>query len=97
MSRPLDDRDGPALHIELDELLSGVDLAVTASNSPTWAEFIGRVRIPVAEGVEVFHYAEPVRLDGIVNELYRIRGDLPVERHRVELPARARSTAGGSV
>jgi hypothetical protein len=78
VSRPLDDRDGPALHVELDELLSGVDLAVTASNSPTWAEFIGRVRIPVAEGVEVFHCAEP-------------------ERHRVELPARARSTAGGSV
>ena len=97
MSRPLEDRDGPALHVELGQLLSGVDLAFTASNGPTWAESIVRGRIPVAEGVEVIHDAEPVRPDGIVNELYRIRDDLPVERHRVELPARARSTAGGSV
>lgn len=97
MSRPPEDREGLDLHVEFDQLLSGVDLAFTASNGPTWAEFIVRGRILVAEGMEVFHYAEPVRLDGIVNELYRIRDDGPVERHRVELPRRARSAAGGSV
>jgi hypothetical protein len=97
VSRPLEDRDGPALHVDFDQLLPGVDFAFTASSGPTWAESIVRGRIPVAEGVEVFHYAEPVRLDGIVNELYMIRDDGPVERHRVELPERARSTAGGSV
>jgi len=78
VSRPLEDRDRPALRVEFDQLLSGVDIAFTASSGPTWAESIVRGRIPVAEGVEVFHYAEP-------------------ERHRVELPAHARSTAGGSV
>jgi hypothetical protein len=78
VSRPLEGRDGPDLHVEFDQLLSGVDLAFTASNGPTWAEFIVRGRIPVAEGVEVFHYAEP-------------------EQHRVALPTRARSAAGGSV
>jgi hypothetical protein len=86
----------PDLDVEPDELLFGLDLAFTASNAPTWAEFIVRVRTPVAEGREVYHYAKAVRLDGIANELYRIRDDRPVERHRVSLPAGARPSTGGS-
>jgi hypothetical protein len=85
----------PDLDVEPEQLLSGVNLAFTASNSPTWAEFIVRARTPIAEGVDVYHYSKAVRLDGIVNEVYRIRDDLPVETRRVDLPVRARSATGG--
>ena len=90
---------GPILFPDLDcepgELLSRVELAFTACNAPTWAEFIVRVRTSVAEDVEVYHYSKAVRLDGIVNEFYRIRDDSPVETRRVELPARASAATGG--
>jgi hypothetical protein len=86
----------PDLDCEPDELLSRLELAFTACNAPTWAEFIVRARTPVADDVDVYHYSKPVRLDGIVNEFYRLRDDRPVESHRVELPARASSATGGS-
>ena len=81
---------GPILFPDLDrrpeELLPRVELAFTASNAPDWAEFIVRVRTAIAEGVEVYHYSKIVRLDGIVNELYRIREGSPAGTRRVELP-----------
>lgn len=81
---------GPILFPDLDceptELLSRVELAFTAMNAPDWAEFIVRVRTPIAQDVEVDHYARPVRLDGIVNELYRVPVGGPGESRRVELP-----------
>lgn len=76
----------PGLECEPDELLSRVELAFTASNAPDWAEFIVRVRTSIAEDVEVYHYSKAVRLDGIVNELYRIRPDGAAETLVVELP-----------
>jgi hypothetical protein len=57
-------------------------------NSPDWAEFIVRVRTLIADDVEVYHYSKTVRLDGIVNELFRIRPDAPGESRVVELPTR---------
>jgi hypothetical protein len=86
----------PNLDCEPDELLSRLELAFTASNAPTWADFIVRVRTPIADDVDVYHYSKPVRLDGIVNEFYRVRHDRPVEPHRVELPARTSGATGGS-
>jgi hypothetical protein len=86
----------PDLDCEPGELLSRIELAFTACNAPTWAEFIVRVRTPIADGVEVYHYAKSVRLDDIVNEFYRIRDDRPVESRRVELPVSAPAASGGS-
>lgn len=79
----------PDLECEPGELLSRVELAFTAMNAPDWAEFIIRVRTPIADGVDVYHYSKAVRLDGIVNELYRIRPDSPAETRVVELPTPA--------
>lgn len=86
----------PDLDCEPDELLSRLELAFTACNAPTWAEFIIRVPTPIAADVEVYHYSKAVRLDGIVNEFYRIRDDGPVEPHRVELPVHAPATGGSA-
>jgi hypothetical protein len=84
----------PDLGAEPDELLSRVELAFTAANAPTWAELVVRTRTPVADGTEVYHYARIVRLDGIVNEFYRIVEGGLLEPHRVELPARTSATGG---
>ena len=84
----------PDLDCEPEELLSRLELAFTAANDPTWAEFIVRVRTPVVDDVEVYHYSKAVRLDGIVNEFYRIPTDRPGEPHRVELSAREPATGG---
>jgi hypothetical protein len=86
----------PDLDCEPEELLSRLELAFTACNAPTWAEFIVRARTPIADDIEVYHYSKAVRLDGMVNEFYRVRDDSPVKPHRVELPARAPSAPGGS-
>lgn len=79
----------PDLDAEPDELLSRVELAFTAANALDWAEFIVRVRTPIADDVEVYHYSKTVRLDGIVNEFYLVRPDAPAETTVVELPTRA--------
>ena len=79
----------PDLECEPDELLSRVELAFSAMNAPDWAECIVRVRTPIADEVEVYHYSKPVRLDGIVNELYRIPAGGRSAARRVELPIRA--------
>ncbi len=79
----------PNLDCEPNDLLSGVELAFSAMNHPSWAEFIVRVRTPIADEIEVYHYSKPVRLDGISNELYRIPEGASPGARRVELPARA--------
>jgi len=79
----------PDLDVEPEELLSKVELAFTACNDPGWAEFIVRVRTHLVDGVEVYHYSKTVRLDGIVNELYRIPAGSPSETRRVDLPGHA--------
>ena len=86
----------PDLECEPDELLSKLELAFTAANDPAWAEFIVRARTPVAGEVAVYHYSKAVRLDGIVNEFYRIPADGPGEERRVELPASPPATGGSA-
>jgi hypothetical protein len=86
----------PDLDCEPDELLTRLELAFTAANNATWAEFIVRTRTPIADGIEVYHYAKPVRLDGIVNEFYRIPVAAPVEPVRVKLPGRTPGTGGSA-
>ncbi|HUZ47297.1 MAG TPA: hypothetical protein VMW54_11735 [Terriglobia bacterium] len=46
-----------------EDLLGGFELAFVAFNCPVWAEFILRVKAPVAEGVSVYHYSRRVRVE----------------------------------
>ena len=62
----------PDLERDPAELLTGLELAFTAANAPDWAQIIVRGRTPIADGVEVYHYSKLVRLEGIVNEFYRL-------------------------
>jgi hypothetical protein len=81
---------GPILFPDLTrdpaDLLPGMELAFVATNNPTWADFVVRRRTTIADGVEVYHYAAPVRVDDITAEIFTFpeRGE-PQER-RVGLP-----------
>ena len=48
----------PDLKRDPADLLTGLELAFTAANAPDWAQIIVRRRTPIADGVEVYHYAE---------------------------------------
>lgn len=52
-------------------MLAGLELAFSAFNSPDWIEFLVRRRMPIAEGVEVYHYCETQRWDA-KNQLLRL-------------------------
>lgn len=58
---------GPVLWPDLSrspaDLIEGLELAFVAFHTPAWAEFIVRVPTPVAEGISVYHYARPVRVE----------------------------------
>jgi hypothetical protein len=58
---------GPVLFPDLSrepvDLIGGFELAFIAFNTPHWAEFLVRVPTQVAEGVSVYHYSRPVRLE----------------------------------
>lgn len=90
---------GPILLPDLDrepgDLLAGLDLAFTATNALDWAELIVRARTPVGAGIDVFHYARTVRLDGIENAFYRIAPDAPARSRRVVLPTPVTDTERG--
>ena len=58
----------PDLSRDPDGMTEGIELAFAAFNTPDWVEFIVRVPTPVADGVNVYHYSKPVRMDG-VNEV----------------------------
>ena len=53
----------PDLTLEPGRLIEGLELAFSAFNSPEWTEFIVRTKTPVAEGVSVYHYCKPVRIE----------------------------------
>ena len=74
----------PDLTREPHDLLSGMELAYVALNAPDWADFIVRTRTRLAPDIEVYHYATPVRLDGIRTDLFTIQGK--AEQRRVRLP-----------
>ncbi|MDP6553518.1 MAG: hypothetical protein QGG71_02565 [Pirellulaceae bacterium] len=61
----LPDLDGPA-----ESMLSRLEMAFAAFNSPDWIEFLVRVSTTIASGANVYHYATPVRLD-CQNQIFR--------------------------
>ena len=79
----------PDLARDPDDLLPGLELAFTAANAPDWAQIIVRRRTEVADGVEVYHYADSIRVEGIANEFYRLPDTAPATRRRVDLLANA--------
>lgn len=79
----------PDLARDPDDLLPGLELAFTAANAPDWAQIIVRRRTSIADGVEVYHYADSIRVEGIANEFYRLPDTAPATRRRVDLLANA--------
>ena len=65
----------PDLTCEPDELITGLQLAFAAFNSPDWIEFIVRVptEIPGSPAARVHHYSRSVRLEGVRNRIAVIR------------------------
>jgi len=61
----------PDLSREPQDLLSGMELAFEAFNSPDWVEFIVRVPTPVVDGINVHHYSKSVRMNS-KNEIYQV-------------------------
>jgi hypothetical protein len=82
---------GPVLWPDLDappeQLHERLELAFEAHNDPGWAQFIVRRPTRVADGVEVHHYSDSIRVDNVVNSIYRIHHDGPGTRRRVDLTA----------
>lgn len=80
---------GPVLFPDLDAppeaLMDRLDVAFAAHNAPDWIEFIVRRRTTITEGVDVYHYSEPIRVNGVVNAVYRIAQDAPAITRRVQL------------
>jgi hypothetical protein len=66
---------GPILYPDLarepDDLIAGLELAFAAFNSPQWIELILRVPTQAAEGVHVYHYDRPLRLENVHNQILR--------------------------
>jgi hypothetical protein len=79
----------PNLKRDPVDLLTGLELAFTAANAPDWAQIIVRVRTPVADGVEVYHYSNSMRMENVVNEFYRLPDSALPIRRRVDLLANA--------
>ena len=48
-----------------------------------------RRRTAIADGVEVYHYADSIRVEDIANEFYRLPDTAPPTRRRVDLLASA--------
>ena len=51
-----------------EAIIETFELAFAAFNAPDWIEFLMRSRMPIAEGVEVYHYSRTVRYNA-KNEL----------------------------
>ena len=62
----------PEMSREPNELMHGMELAFAAFNCPTWTEFLVRTKTPVAEGIGVYHYSKPVRVD-CKNQVIRLK------------------------
>ncbi|MBM4407737.1 MAG: hypothetical protein FJ038_03840 [Chloroflexi bacterium] len=80
---------GPVLYPDLDapaeRFMDRLDVAFAAHNAPDWIEFIVRRRTIIAEGVEVYHYSEPIRHDDVQTAVYRFRQDAPATTERIAL------------
>jgi hypothetical protein len=66
---------GPILLPDLtrgpDELMDGLQLAFSAFNCPEWIELIVRAPTDVGDGIQVYHYSLPLRIEGVRNEVVR--------------------------
>ena len=62
----------PDFSVPPEELLENLNLAFAAFNNPGWVEFIVRVPTPIAGGVSVYHYSQPMRLDSVKNQVIRV-------------------------
>jgi len=56
-----------------DPFIGRFDLAFSAFNAPTFAEFIVNKPTPLAPGLSVNHYSKPVRIDGCKNMLIEVK------------------------
>jgi hypothetical protein len=62
----------PDLSRNSDEMIEGFQLAYSAFSDPGWIEFIVREPVKIAQGVNVYHYNRPERLDA-QNQLFRLK------------------------
>jgi hypothetical protein len=84
----------PDLTREPDGLLGGLDVAFVALNAPGWADFIVRTRTQLAPGIDVYHYATPVRIDGVRTDIFTIPTTAEAQHRRVRLPVVDRTQGG---
>lgn len=79
---------GPVLYPDLEappeELHERLDVAFEAHNAPDWAQFIVRRPTVIGDGIEVYHYDQSIRLDGVENAIYRIPAG-PGANRRIDL------------
>ncbi|SRR5581483_3792141 len=61
----------PDLSREPKELLDGMELAFAAFNRPQWTEFLVRDKSPIGDGLSVYHYCRPVRME-VTNRLFEL-------------------------
>ena len=68
---------GPVLIPDLtrvpEDLIGGFQLAFSAFNCPEWIEFIVRAPTPIPQGGSVYHFSQPLRMDGVENSVLRLR------------------------
>ena len=62
----------PDLSRDPENLLDGIELAFAAFNCAQWIEFILRVPTDVGSTVKVHHYNQPLRCEGVKNQVVRL-------------------------
>jgi hypothetical protein len=62
----------PDLSREPADLIAGMNLAFTAFNCPDWIEVLVRVPTEAPNGVRVYHYSRPLRMEPVRNRLFRL-------------------------
>jgi hypothetical protein len=62
----------PDLAREPAELIAGMNLAFTAFNCPDWIEVVVRAPTESPQGINVYHYSQFERRDGVRNRMFRV-------------------------
>jgi len=57
-----------------EKLIGCLDLAYSALNASSWAEFVVNVPTQLAPDISVNHYARPRRIEGMVNQIIEVLG-----------------------
>jgi len=55
-----------------DELITGLELAFSAFNCPSWIELLVRTKTPIENGTLVYHYSQSVRYES-QNSVFQIK------------------------